>query len=75
MSPGISRYLPVSRHIPPYPAADTAKRIVHTRDGGGVSGGGGVVEAEGGGGEGEVEGGGGSGGGGGVPPGILAGIN
>ena len=32
VSPGISRYLPVSRHIPPYPAADTAKKIVHTRD-------------------------------------------
>ena len=26
-------YLPVSRHIPPYPAADTAKKIVQTRDG------------------------------------------
>ena len=32
VSPGISRYLPVSRHIPPYPAADTAKKIVHTRE-------------------------------------------
>ena len=31
-SPGISRYLPVSRHIPPYPAADTAKRTGQTRD-------------------------------------------
>ena len=37
VSPGISRYLPVSRHIvprhiPPYPAADTAKKTVHPRD-------------------------------------------
>ena len=28
----ISRYPAISRHIPPYPAADTAKRIGQTRD-------------------------------------------